>query len=83
MHYPRESILQEAASKNQDFQSTSHSLKSFLDNLPQNTINLNDDLSQVTAKEKSQEVRLWFIDTYFPFSPCKSVNSAVHKGCII
>ncbi|TNN69510.1 Envoplakin [Liparis tanakae] len=51
----RESILQEAASKNQDFQSTSHSLKSFLDNLPQNTINPNDDLSQVTAKEVSQE----------------------------
>ncbi|XP_068448396.1 envoplakin a [Clinocottus analis] len=51
----RENILQEAASKNQEFQSTSQSLKSFLDNLPQNTINHNDDLSEVTSKESSQE----------------------------
>uniref|UniRef100_A0A8C3B2J8 Envoplakin a n=1 Tax=Cyclopterus lumpus TaxID=8103 RepID=A0A8C3B2J8_CYCLU len=51
----RENILQEAASKNQDFQSTSQSLKSFLDNLPQNTINYNDDLSQVAAGQSSQE----------------------------
>ncbi|KAK9539963.1 hypothetical protein VZT92_002442 [Zoarces viviparus] len=51
----RENILQEAGTKNQEFQSTSQSLKSFLDNLPQNTINYNDNLSEVTAKESSQE----------------------------
>ncbi|XP_031730491.1 envoplakin a [Anarrhichthys ocellatus] len=51
----RENILQEAGTKNQEFQSTSQSLKSFLDHLPQNTINCNDDLSQVTARESSQE----------------------------
>uniref|UniRef100_A0A8C9XJV5 Envoplakin a n=1 Tax=Sander lucioperca TaxID=283035 RepID=A0A8C9XJV5_SANLU len=54
----RENILQEAATKNQEFQSTSKSLKSFLDNLPQNQINFKDDLSQVTARQSSQEVRL-------------------------
>uniref|UniRef100_A0A8D3B614 Envoplakin a n=1 Tax=Scophthalmus maximus TaxID=52904 RepID=A0A8D3B614_SCOMX len=53
----RENILQEAATKNQEFQSTSKSLKSFLDNVPTNQINYNDDLSQVTAKQTSQEVR--------------------------
>uniref|UniRef100_A0A8C9XJK5 Envoplakin a n=1 Tax=Sander lucioperca TaxID=283035 RepID=A0A8C9XJK5_SANLU len=46
----RENILQEAATKNQEFQSTSKSLKSFLDNLPQNQINFKDDLSQVCHK---------------------------------
>uniref|UniRef100_A0A8D0CRU7 Envoplakin a n=1 Tax=Sander lucioperca TaxID=283035 RepID=A0A8D0CRU7_SANLU len=51
----RENILQEAATKNQEFQSTSKSLKSFLDNLPQNQINFKDDLSQVTARQSSQE----------------------------
>ncbi|KAF0037588.1 hypothetical protein F2P81_010462 [Scophthalmus maximus] len=51
----RENILQEAATKNQEFQSTSKSLKSFLDNVPTNQINYNDDLSQVTAKQTSQE----------------------------
>ncbi|XP_054459877.1 envoplakin a [Anoplopoma fimbria] len=51
----RENILLEAATKNQEFQSTSKSLKSFLDNLPQNKINCNDNLSQVTARESSQE----------------------------
>ncbi|KAM6941697.1 envoplakin-like [Lycodopsis pacificus] len=51
----RENILQEAGTKNQEFQSTSQSLKSFLDHLPQNTINYNDNLSQVTARESSQE----------------------------
>ncbi|KAM7394027.1 hypothetical protein PAMP_020854 [Pampus punctatissimus] len=51
----RENILQETATKNQEFQSTSKSLNSFLNNLPTNQINSNDDLSQVTTKQNSQE----------------------------
>uniref|UniRef100_A0A3Q3F1P3 Envoplakin a n=1 Tax=Labrus bergylta TaxID=56723 RepID=A0A3Q3F1P3_9LABR len=51
----RENILQDAAGKNQEFQSTSKSLKSFLDNLPKDQINPNDDLSQIAAKQSSQE----------------------------
>ncbi|XP_060918795.1 envoplakin a [Labrus mixtus] len=51
----RENILQDAAGKNQEFQSTSKSLKSFLDNLPKDQINPNDDLSQIAAKQRSQE----------------------------
>ncbi|XP_049425847.1 envoplakin a [Epinephelus fuscoguttatus] len=51
----RENILQEAATKNQEYQSTSKSLKSFLDNLPQDQVNYNDDVSQVTARQSSQE----------------------------
>ncbi|XP_070683693.1 envoplakin a [Pempheris klunzingeri] len=51
----RENILQEAATKNQEFQSTYKSLNSFLDNLPTNQINDNDDMTQVTAKQSSQE----------------------------
>lgn len=55
---PREAILQDAAGKNQEFQSTYKSLNSFLDNLPTNKINPDDDLSQITAKQNSQMVRL-------------------------
>uniref|UniRef100_A0A668AQN9 Envoplakin a n=1 Tax=Myripristis murdjan TaxID=586833 RepID=A0A668AQN9_9TELE len=51
----RENILQEAATKNQEFQSTSKSLNAFLDNLPKNQINPSDDLSQLSAKQSSQE----------------------------
>uniref|UniRef100_UPI0037E7C470 envoplakin a n=1 Tax=Semicossyphus pulcher TaxID=241346 RepID=UPI0037E7C470 len=51
----RENILQEAANKNQEFQNTSKSLNSFLENLPKNQMNPNDDLSQVNAKQSSQE----------------------------
>ncbi|XP_062284093.1 envoplakin a [Scomber scombrus] len=51
----RENILQETATKNQEFQSSSKSLNTFLDNLPKKQINLNDDLSQVTDKQSSQE----------------------------
>uniref|UniRef100_A0A7N6F839 Envoplakin a n=1 Tax=Anabas testudineus TaxID=64144 RepID=A0A7N6F839_ANATE len=51
----RENILQETANKNQEFQSTCKSLNSFLDNLPTNQINNNDDLSQIAAKQSSQE----------------------------
>uniref|UniRef100_A0A672YTR1 Uncharacterized protein n=1 Tax=Sphaeramia orbicularis TaxID=375764 RepID=A0A672YTR1_9TELE len=51
----RENILQDAANKNQEFQSSCKSLNSFLNNLPTNQINPNDDLSQITAKKSSQE----------------------------
>ncbi|XP_008315291.1 envoplakin a [Cynoglossus semilaevis] len=51
----RESILQEAASKNQEFQATSRSLSSFLNSLPTNQISYNDDVSQVAAKQSSQD----------------------------
>ncbi|XP_056228574.1 envoplakin a [Seriola aureovittata] len=51
----RENILQEATTKNQELQSTCKSLDSFLNNLPTNQINYNDDLSQVTEKQSSQE----------------------------
>ncbi|XP_036426038.1 envoplakin a [Colossoma macropomum] len=51
----RESLLQAAATKNQDFQNASQSLSSFLDNLPNNKVNPNDSLSQVSAKQSSQE----------------------------
>ncbi|XP_023119453.1 envoplakin a [Amphiprion ocellaris] len=51
----RENILQEAAVKNQEFQSTSKSLNSFLNNLPTNQISPNDDVSQIAAKQSSQE----------------------------
>lgn len=53
----RESILQEASSKNQVYQSTCRSLQSFLDKIPTDQINSSDDLSQVSAKQSSQEVR--------------------------
>ncbi|XP_030638711.1 envoplakin a [Chanos chanos] len=51
----RERLLQDAATKNQDFQNAAQSLNSFLDNLPSNKINSNDDLSQISAKQTSQE----------------------------
>ncbi|XP_047435288.1 envoplakin a [Mugil cephalus] len=51
----RENLIQEAGTKNQEFQSTCKSLNSFLDNLPKNQINFNDDLSQIAAKQSSQE----------------------------
>lgn len=57
MNSLRENILQEAATKNQEFQSTSKSLNSFLEKLPTNQINYSDDLSQIAAKQSSQEVR--------------------------
>lgn len=56
MNSLRERILQEAATKNQEFQSTSKSVNSFLENLPTNTIYSTDDLSQVATKKSSQEV---------------------------
>ncbi|XP_034425263.1 envoplakin a [Hippoglossus hippoglossus] len=51
----RENILQETGTKNQEFQSTCKSLNSFLNNQPTNQISYNDDLSQIAAKQSSQE----------------------------
>lgn len=53
----RENVLQETSAKHKEFQNTCQSLNSFLDNLPANEINPNDDLSQVAAKQNSQKVR--------------------------
>ncbi|KAG7265603.1 hypothetical protein CRUP_005948 [Coryphaenoides rupestris] len=51
----RENLLQEATSKNQEFQATSRSLNSFLDNMPVNQVNPSDNQAQVKAKESSQK----------------------------
>ncbi|KAG5853745.1 hypothetical protein ANANG_G00029530 [Anguilla anguilla] len=51
----RENLLQEATNKNQAFQSTSQSLNSFLDNLPDNKISPSDSLSQINTKQNSQK----------------------------
>lgn len=51
----REGLLQEAAAKNQDFEKATQSLSAFLDNLPNNNISPEDNLSQVSAKQASQE----------------------------
>ncbi|KAM3624301.1 uncharacterized protein V6R79_021794 [Siganus canaliculatus] len=51
----RENILQDAATKHQEFQGTCKSLNTFLENLPTNQINDTDDLSQIAAKQSSQE----------------------------
>lgn len=58
MNSLRENILQKAATKNQEFQSIRKSTNSYLENLPTNQINLDDDLSQIAAKQSSQQVRL-------------------------
>ncbi|MEQ2308060.1 hypothetical protein AMECASPLE_024377, partial [Ameca splendens] len=51
----REILLQEASSKYQEFQSLCKYLNSTLENLPKNQINISDGLSEVTAKQSSQE----------------------------
>ncbi|XP_076871991.1 envoplakin a [Brachyhypopomus gauderio] len=51
----RENLMQAASTKNQDFQNASNSLSTFLDNLPKNKINPNEDLSQISVKQSSQE----------------------------
>ncbi|KAJ8283836.1 hypothetical protein COCON_G00026860 [Conger conger] len=51
----RENVLQEAGNKNQALQSTSQSLNSFLNNLPDNKISPTDDLSQINTKQNSQK----------------------------
>ncbi|KAI3360147.1 hypothetical protein L3Q82_014464, partial [Scortum barcoo] len=51
----RSVLIQEATSKNQDFQNAVQSLDFFLVNLPNNEIKPTDDVAQVTAKESSQK----------------------------
>ncbi|XP_067115838.1 envoplakin a [Osmerus mordax] len=51
----RENLLQEAATKNQEFQSANKSLSSFLNSLPNNKISPSDDLSQINSKQSSEE----------------------------
>ncbi|XP_038845213.1 envoplakin-like [Salvelinus namaycush] len=48
-------LLQEATNKNQGFQSSVQSLNLFLTNLPNNTINPSDGLSQINSKQNSQK----------------------------
>uniref|UniRef100_A0A8C8IL94 Envoplakin n=1 Tax=Oncorhynchus tshawytscha TaxID=74940 RepID=A0A8C8IL94_ONCTS len=48
-------LLQEATNKNQGFQSSVQSLNVFLTNLPNNTINPSDGLSQINSKQNSQK----------------------------
>ncbi|XP_070837780.1 envoplakin [Chaetodon trifascialis] len=51
----RSALIQEATSKNQDFQNAVHSLDFFLLNLPNNAIKPTDDAVQIAAKENSQK----------------------------
>ncbi|TNM86147.1 hypothetical protein fugu_008418 [Takifugu bimaculatus] len=51
----RENLLQEANTKNQVYQSTCKSMQSFLDKIPSDQIQSSDDLSQIAAKQNSQE----------------------------
>ncbi|KAK3575139.1 hypothetical protein QTP86_020956 [Hemibagrus guttatus] len=51
----RESLLQGASSKNNDFQNATQSLDTFLDNLPNNKIRPSDNIAEVCAKKTSQE----------------------------
>ncbi|XP_056441747.1 envoplakin a [Gadus chalcogrammus] len=51
----RENLLQEVSTKNQEFQATSKSLNSFLDNMPVDQLKPTDDQAQLNAKEASQK----------------------------
>ncbi|CAL8328952.1 unnamed protein product [Lota lota] len=51
----RENLLQEASTKNQEFQATSKSLNSFLNNMPVNQLSPSDNQAQLNAKESSQK----------------------------
>ncbi|KAI5108835.1 envoplakin [Silurus meridionalis] len=51
----RESLLQGASTKNNDFQNSVQSLNTFLDNLPNNKVRPSDGLAEVNAKQISQE----------------------------
>lgn len=62
MLYFRENMLQEASTKNQVYQSTFRTMQSFLDKLPAEQIDGADDLAQVAAKQKAQEVRTLVLD---------------------
>lgn len=52
----RESLLQGASTKNNDFQNATQSLDTFLDNLPNNKVRPSDNLFEVQTKQASQEV---------------------------
>lgn len=52
----RESLLQGASTKYNDFHGATQSLDTFLDNLPNNKIRPSDNLAEVKAKQISQEV---------------------------
>ena len=61
IHNPRpirENLLQEVSTKNQEFQATSKSLNSFLDNMPVDQLKPTDDQAQLNAKEASQKVTI-------------------------
>lgn len=51
----RERLLQNAANKNQEFESVSENVDYFLNSLPDNSVSPTDDLAQVKAKQASQE----------------------------
>ncbi|MFT7797741.1 envoplakin-like [Arapaima gigas] len=51
----RDALMQEAARKNQAFESSTQALNSFLNNLPNNEIRPTDSLSQVNTKMNSQK----------------------------
>ncbi|XP_053493210.1 envoplakin a [Ictalurus furcatus] len=51
----RESLLQGASTKNNDFQNATQSLDTFLDNLPNNKVRPSDNLYEVQTKQASQE----------------------------
>ncbi|XP_048869569.1 envoplakin a [Brienomyrus brachyistius] len=51
----RERLLQEASNKHHTFDSAAQSLDSFLNSLPDNTVNRNDTLAQVNNKQNSQK----------------------------
>ncbi|XP_042337606.1 envoplakin-like [Plectropomus leopardus] len=51
----RSGLIQEATSKNQDFQNAAQSLDFFLVNLPNNKIKPTDDVAQIKAKQSSQK----------------------------
>lgn len=65
----RSALIQEATSKNQDFQNAVHSLDFFLVNLPNNAIKPTDDAAQIAAKENSQKVSGRNLFTYINLSP--------------
>ncbi|XP_030646457.1 envoplakin [Chanos chanos] len=51
----RSALMQEAASKNQSFQSTVQSLNAFLINMPNNKIKPGDSMTQINSKNNSQK----------------------------
>lgn len=52
--------MQDAISKNQEFNSAIHSLTAFLTNMPNNEVQPGDSVSQIYAKQNSQMVSITF-----------------------